>query len=382
MSVHTMSDDEFLAAGDEILPEGEEQSQEEEKLEDESVENTEDNEDGEEDLEDTEDDDDSEEVADTTESNDDDSEDTDETEEEETDKESQSDGTEDDSEDDAKEDTDEDTQKPTYEELLAFRTEVTQDYKANGAMMPGIKDPKDFITALQMASNYAQKTAAIKPHMGRIKMLQNVTDDELNEMMDFKNRDPELIKKALKDANIDPLAIETDEEVKYTAKDYSISQAEVEFDDVVERLKVTPTFEKTTEVVTKVWDEKSKAAMLAEPRLIEALNEEVSMGRYDTIQGMISQNRVLGKNAEMSDLEMYQAIATHMNKATAKEEPEVPVVKEQPKPKVEDPAIKAAKQKAGVNTKKQTKKAPKKYDAAKLTDEEFEELLASGAKFL
>jgi len=374
-ATHNMSDDEFLAAGDEVLPEEEVQPEADE------TENDEEQEKEEVDLEDTEEEEESEEVDDTTESDDGNSEETDETDDDETEEESQSDDEEDGTDDEDKEDTDEDTQKPTYEELEAFHTELTQDYKANGKMMPGIKDPKDFKTALSMASNYAQKTTALKGHMGRIKMLQDVTDEELNEMMDFRSRDPELIKKAMVDAKIDPIDIDLEVESKYTAKDHSVSQAEVEFDEVLDGIRETPTFAKTSEVVTKTWDEKSRQAMLAEPRLIAALNEEMEMGRFDSIQSMIEQSRSLGKNADMTDLEMYQAIATKMNEDGASEE-ETPVVEEKPEVKVEDPVKKAEKQKAGIVTKKKVKKTVKKHDAARLSDEEFEQLMNDGAKFL
>lgn len=376
--VHNMSDEDFLAAGDDVLPDEEEQSTEEEEIEDDTVEEDEvGSKDGEvDDLEDTEEDDETEEVDDTTE----DTLDTDETDDEEIDTESQSN---DDEDEDSKteEDTDGDTQKPTYEELATFKATVTKDYKANGKMMPGIKDPEDFIRALSMASNYAQKTTALKPHMGRIKMLKDVSDDELNEMMDFRARNPELIKKAMIEAKIDPISVDLDEESTYTASNHTVSQAEVEFDEVLDGIRDSDSYEKTSTIVTKTWDEKSRQAMLAEPLLIAALNEEMEMGRYDTIQGIIDQDRLLGKNADKSDLELYQEIATTMN-TVAKAEAEKPVVEESTKPKVEDPAVKAAKQSAGVAKKKAPKKNPKKHDPALLSDEEFEELLASGAKFI
>jgi len=375
---HNMSDDEFLAAGDEILEVEESSEADETEIEDEVQ-----DEENEEVLEDTEDDEDSEEVDDTTDQNDDSDTDTDETNDDETDDESQSDDTDKDDDEDSNTDTDEDTQETDDTDYKAFFEEVTQDYKANGKTMPGIKNPKDFITALQQASNYALKTTAIKPHMARIKMLKDVTDAELNEMMDFRNRDPELIKKALVDAKLDPMEIDLDAKSEYAAKDHTVTQAEVEFDDMVDSIKGNATYGKTSDVVTKGWDEKSRQAMLNEPRLIAALNEEMEMGRYDTIQGMIDQNRLLGKNKEMSDLEMYQEIATTMN---AEEDKQEQVAEVKPKSKVEDPAKvaerKAEKQKAGIVSKKKPKRTAKKYDPAKLSDDEFEKLMSDGAKFL
>ena len=320
-----------------------------------------------------------EEVIDTEEDEDTQTQDTDETATEEDEPESQT--TDSDDEEDTKEDTEQVEDTPSEEtteiDYKAFYEQVTSDYKANGKVMPGLKSPEDFKAALAMASNYALKTTAIKPHLGRIKMLKDISDAELNEMMDFKNRNPEVIKKALKEAGIDPLDIDPEEKVEYRANDYSVSQADIEFEEIIDTIKDTPEFATTSKVVTEVWDAESKKIMLENPHLIKGLNEEIQMGRFDKIQGMIEQRRLLGRTNGMTDLAMYQEIATAMNEVQT---PTAPVVKA-PVQKVEDPVVKAEKQKAGISVKKTTT-AVKKYDPTKLSDEEFMKLVESGAKFI
>lgn len=315
-----------------------------------------------------------EEVIDTEENEDTQTQETDETETEEEESESQT--TDSDEKEETKEDTKEDTPETTEIDYKAFYEQVTSDYKANGKSMPGLKNPEDFKAALAMASNYALKTTALKPHLGRIKMLKDVSDEELNEMMDFKNRNPEVIKKALKEAGIDPLDIDVEAKVDYRANDYRITPLEIEFEEVIDTIKDTPEFAITSKVVTEVWDAESKKIMLNNPHLIKGLNEEIQMGRFDKIQGMIEQRKLLGRTYGMTDLAMYQEIATAMDEAQRK----VPEVKA-PVQKVEDPAVKAEKQKAGISVKK-TSTAVKKYDPTKLSDEEFMKLVESGAKFI
>lgn len=321
-----------------------------------------------------------EEVIDTEEEEDTQTQETDETTEE-TEDETESQTTDsDDDEEESTEDTDQEEDTPTEEtteiDYKAFYEQVTSDYKANGKVMPGLKSPEDFKAALAMASNYALKTTAIKPHLGRIKMLKDITDEELNEMMDFRNRNPDVIKKALKEAGIDPLDIDPEAKTEYRANDYRVSQAEIEFEEIIDTIRDTPEFAITSKVVTEVWDAESKKIMLENPHLIRGLNEEIQMGRFDKIQAMIEQRRLLGRTNGMSDLAMYQEIATAMNEAQT---PEVP--KTAPVKKVEDPAVKAEKQKAGISVKKTTT-AVKKYDPTKLSDEEFMQLVESGAKFI
>lgn len=134
--------------------------------------------------------------------------------------------------------------------------------------------------------------------------------------------------------------------------------------------------------MTEIWDEASKQAMLDNPVLIRGLNEEMQMGRFDVIQGIIEQNKMLGKTGNKTDLEMYQEIATAMNMANMSKDvntniPMTSSVKEVQNPKV----IVMQKKQAGIAPRKKSE-AVKKYDPAKLSDEEFIALMDAGAKFI
>ena len=381
IDVDNMSDEELMEYMDNLPEEEESDTNEQENVDEESTDDEQDDE-TQKDVEDTDADESEEEVADTEDADPE----TDETETDETDKESQN---EEDDEDESNEDTEEndsaddaeeapETNEPDYKQ---FYEQVTSEYKANGKMMPGIKDPEDFKRALSMASNYAQKTTAIKPHLGRIKALEKagVTDDEFNMMMDLRNGDPEAIKKAMKDAKLDPMEIDIDEEVQYRANDHSISSEELEFDEIIDPIRDTPEFAKVTEVVTTLWDERSKKAMLGNPALIEGLHWEMANGRYETVQAQIEQRRLLGKTNGMSDLEMYQEIATAMSQVEEPKQTQTETTK--PKVKVEDPALNEKRKKAGIKQKKKTT-SEKKYDPTTLSDDEFMKLVESGATFI
>ena len=75
--------------------------------------------------------------------------------------------------------------EPTEIDYKKFYETVTQDFKASGKVIPGVKEPEKFIKALQMATDYALKTAALKPALKRVKMLDGITDEEFTEMLDF-----------------------------------------------------------------------------------------------------------------------------------------------------------------------------------------------------
>lgn len=262
----------------------------------------------------------------------------------------------------------------------AFYEKVTSEYKANGKIMPGIKSPDDLVTALQMASNYAQKTAALKPSLKRVKMLKDVTDEELNEMLDFRARNPEVIKKALKDANLDPLDIDIDEDLDYVPTDHTIPDAQIEFEEVIGSIEDTPEFETTSKVVSEQWDEASRQAMFENPQLIVGLNQEVAMGRFEKVSAMMDQARLLGKDQGLNDLALYQAIVTDL---AQQETATVQTTKPEATPEVqtENPALNEKRKQAGVRQKTKAN-AVKEYDPTKLSDAEFMELMESGAKFI
>jgi len=262
----------------------------------------------------------------------------------------------------------------------AFFEKVTSDYKANGKMMPGIKSPDDLVTALQMASNYAQKTAALKPSLKRVKMLKDVTDDELNEMLDFRARNPEVIKKALQDAGLDPLDIDVDEDAGYVPTDHTIPDAQIEFEEVIGAIEHTPEFETTSKVVSEQWDESSRQAMFDNPQLIVGLNQEVAMGRFEQVSAMMEQSRLLGKDQGLNDLALYQAIVTNLSQQEAAAQPQ-PKVEGTSEVQTENPALNEKRKQAGVRQKTKADTV-KEYDPTKLSDDEFMKLMESGAKFI
>jgi len=261
-----------------------------------------------------------------------------------------------------------------------FYEEATADYKANGKIMPGIKEPKDLITALQMASNYAQKTAALKPGLKRVKMLKDISDEQLNEMLDFHARNPDVIKKAMKDAGLDPLDIDIDEEMDYTPTDHSIPDSQIEFEEIVSTIENTPEFQTTSKVVTEDWDDASRDAMYDNPKLIVGLNEEIKMGRFNEVSALMDQARTLGKDNGLNDLELYQSIVTQLTTNGWKPKP-VYQNEHQKQAESNNPELITQRQQAGIQPRKKAN-TNKRYDPVTMSDEEFMKLFESGAKFL
>ena len=200
-------------------------------------------------------------------------------------------------------------------------------------------------------------------------------------MLDFRARNPEVIKKALKDAKLDPLDIDVDEELSYVPTDHSISDAQIEFEEVIGTIENTPEFETTSKVVSEQWDDASRQAMFDNPKLIVGLNQEVAMGRFDQVSAMMDQARLLGKDNGLNDLALYQALVNTLVKQPAAPVQMTQESAAQTNVQTENPALKEKRTQAGIRPKPKAD-AVKEYDPTKLSDEEFMKLMESGAKFI
>ena len=281
-------------------------------------------------------------------------------------------------------------QETTQIDYKAFYETVTQDFKASGKTMPGVKEPEKFIKALQMATDYALKTAALKPALKRVKMLEEVSDEDLAEMLDFKKRNPEVIKKALKEANIDPLDLDM-EKVNYVPQVQMISDSEYDFREAVDELSKDVKFNDTKQLILSGLDAKSKELALTDTKVLKALHQEVTSGRIEQIQAKALELRTFGSvDSSITDLELYATIARQMDQnsstitqsnpsavsAQVISNTQTKQVTKEPNPELEDKRTRA-----GIQTKPQSK-VVKKYDPTKLSDDEFLKLLESGAEFI
>ena len=280
--------------------------------------------------------------------------------------------------------------EPTEIDYKKFYETVTQDFKASGKVIPGVKEPEKFIKALQMATDYALKTAALKPALKRVKMLDGISDEEFTEMLDFRKRNPEVIKKALKDANLDPIDLDM-EHVNYVPQQRVPSDAEYEYREVVEDLAKDAKFTNTRNVILNELDPKSKEMVLTDTRVLKALHEEVASGRFEQIQAQAVQLRAFGNiPSDVPDLELFASIAKQMDENSGKIGKSNPsevssqvISNTQIKPVTNsiDPELEDKRVRAGIQPKTSTP-VVKKYDPTKLSDEEFMKLLEAGAEFI
>jgi hypothetical protein len=257
-----------------------------------------------------------------------------------------------------------------YKKLLA-------PFKANGRDMQ-VDSIEDARQLMQMGANYNKKMAALKPNLKLVKTLEQegINEAELNYLIDLKRKDPTAVQKFIKESGINPLEIDTDEEIKYIPKDYTVSDSQVALDDVLSSIQDTPKFATTVDIISNKWDGKSRQVFSENPTLIATINEHIHNGIYDQIDAVMQKEKMLGRLTGMSDLEAYHKIGEWMdtNKMFNQGEvkPTTPVQTQvvQTKP-VDNEALKQRKQAASVTRTTPAKQLDPNFNPLNMSDEDF-----------
>jgi len=213
-------------------------------------------------------------------------------------------------------DTKEDTPETKEFDYESAYKKVSEPFRANGIDIK-VDDPEDIVRLMQMGANYQKKMSQLKPHLKIIKMLENndlLKPEQLNNLIDVFKKDPKAIAKLVKESSIDPLDIDKDAPSDYEPNDYSVSDGEIELDQVLEDIKDTDTFNRTINVLTKSWDAASKQTISEHPEIIRVINGHMANGVFDKVDAVLQRDKALGKTEGLPDVEAYKQIADYMFK--------------------------------------------------------------------
>ena len=275
-------------------------------------------------------------------------------------------------------DTKEDTPETKEFDYESAYKKVSEPFRANGIDIK-VDDPEDIVRLMQMGANYQKKMSQLKPHLKIIKMLENndlLKPEQLNNLIDVFKKDPKAIAKLVKESSLDPLDIDKDAPSDYEPNDYSVSDGEIELDQVLEDIKDTDTFNRTINVLTKSWDAASKQTISEHPEIIRIINSHMANGVFDKVDAVLQRDKALGKTEGLPDVEAYKQIADYMFKNG-----ELHTKSPEDKSKVSSKMVEVQEQANADRNKKRkavapvkqttTKKAPADEDFLGLSDEDF-----------
>jgi hypothetical protein len=267
--------------------------------------------------------------------------------------------------------------KEAYEKLLG-------PIKANGTELK-VDNVDDALRLMQMGANYNKKMAALKPNLKIMKMLekQNLLDeDKLNYLIDLDKKNPDAIKKMIKESEIELHEFDLDSESEYQPSTYTVDDKELAVDEALEAIKDTPTYSRTIDVIGTKWDGSSKQTIANNPNLLEVINAHMASGVYDLVSKEVEKERTFGRLQGLSDLEAYQATGDAMDKKGAfnhlvnqsKGSPKKTITKNKPKDSAQSSSKKRAASSAN-KSKGASNSGP--VDVLGMSDAEFEKEILS-----
>ena len=188
-------------------------------------------------------------------------------------------------------------------------------FKANGKMIT-LNSPDELIQLAQMGANYTRKMQDIQPHRKVLQMLQNnglLDEGKLSFLIDLDKKNPEAIKKLIKDTGMDPLDIDTSVEPDYKEGNHRISDEDVAFTTVLEDIKSSPNGIETIQVINQ-WDHASKDLLWKSPELMSVIHSQRDNGIYDRIATEIDRRKTLGIiPASVPFINAYKVVGDELN---------------------------------------------------------------------
>lgn len=192
---------------------------------------------------------------------------------------------------------------PNYEEFYQKNSTlvdmIMKPFKANGKTIE-LKTPEEAIQLMQMGANYTRKMQDIQPHRKVLTMLQNndlLNEDKLDYLISLDKKDPEAIKKLIKDAGIDPVDIDVSTDSNYLGGNHTVTDEHVQFQTAVEDLVSNDKGRETVQLINS-WDDTSKEFFWKNPSAMAEIHAQRESGVFDLIAAEVDRQRTLGNIAQ------------------------------------------------------------------------------------
>lgn len=268
---------------------------------------------------------------------------------------------------------------PNYEE---FYNAMMTPFTANGKKIE-LKSPEEAVQLMKMGANYTRKMQAIAPHRKILLMLENnklLDEGKLSFLIDIEKKNPEAIKKLIKDSGIDPLEIDTTQDSTYREGNHRVSDEEAGFRAALDELSSNPEGRETLKLINTQWDQASKEILWKQPEVMTLIQQQRESGIYDLITTELERQRTLGAiPPTVAFLHAYKKIGDELQQTGAFAHL-APAAETKPQPSLvatrkaapKAPVVNGDKANAASTSRTSSRKADTVVNPLALSDEEFE----------
>lgn len=211
---------------------------------------------------------------------------------------------------------------PDYE---GFYKKIMTPFKANGKMIE-LRSPDEAVQLMQMGANYTRKMQELAPHRKVLMMLQDnglMDEGKLSFLIDIEKKNPEAIKKLVKDAGLDPMEIDTNVEPAYREGNHRVSDDEAAFRSTLDDMRSSEAGKETLQIINADWDQASKDVLWKSPEIMTAIHDQRESGVYDLISAEVNRQRILGAiPANMPFIAAYKQVGDAMVAKEAAQRPQ------------------------------------------------------------
>lgn len=234
--------------------------------------------------------------------------------------------------------------------LGAFYNDIMTPFKANGKTIE-VRTPEEAKQLMQMGANYTRKMQELAPHRKILTMLQNndlLNEDKLSYLIDLDKKNPDAVKKLIKDSGVDPLDVDT-EGSDYVGSNHSVSDEEVEFRTTLDELSSDKAGKETLVIINSQWDEASKEILWSKPEVMTAIHTQRELGLYDKIANEVARRKTIGMiDAKIPFLQAYTETGDEMARAALGTNGQTDDEEQTGKPELKPVATRTATPKSGL----------------------------------
>lgn len=208
----------------------------------------------------------------------------------------------------------------TQVDYEAFYKQVMAPFKANGKTIQ-LQDVSEAIQLMQQGANFTRKMQDIAPHRKLLMMLDNnglLDPDKLSFLIDLDKKNPEAIKKLIKDSGVDPMDFDPRDEPAYQAGNHQVTDEQVAFDTALKEVASSSDGQNTLRIINSEWDQASKDVLWKNPQVLTVIHAQRENGIYDRISTEVNRLRTIGSiPANVAFIEAYRAVGDNMAKVGA-----------------------------------------------------------------